>query len=168
MHSFCFDKVAVTVQDVYFLDPVQRSDNEGPERGVRIELRLVERFPHQGSVYAAQSFLVGTALWRADFLESVAAGPGSADRMHFHPLMADSEPGQRVFDREIPADPTRWLREQLSSLGELLADKVDDPDDFAADATALRDEAPRIADAVATTLERVRAGELALEPSAGG
>lgn len=168
MSAICFDAVAVTVEDVYFLDPVQKPGNEGPERGVRVELRLLERFPHQGSVYAAQPFLVGAAIWRADFLESVAAGPGSADRMHFHPQMTDSEPGSRVFDRAIPADPVGWLGEQLGDLGGLLLGKVENPADFAADAAALRQEVPHIAATVETVLERVRAGELAHEPVAGG
>ena len=127
MSAICFDAVAVTVEDIYFLDPVQKPGNEGPERGVRVELRLLERFPHQGSVYAAQPFTIGTAIWRADFLESVAAGPGSADRMHFHPQMADSEPGGRVFDRAIPADPVGWLSDQLGDLSGLLDGKVERP-----------------------------------------
>lgn len=167
MSSFCFDRLAVTAEDLYFLDPEQKPGNEGPERGVRVELRLLERFPHRGSVYAAQPFLVGTAIWRADFLESVAAGPGSADRMHFHPLMADSEPGSRVFDRAIPADPIGWLRDRLSDLDDLLAGKVDDPGGYAADVAAIRDEAPHIAAAAASLLQRVRAGELAHAPAAG-
>jgi hypothetical protein len=168
MSAFCFDRVAVTVEAIYFVDPDPRPDNEGPERGVRVEVRRVDRFPHQGTVYAAQPFVLGTAIWRADFLESVAAGPGSADRMHYHPLMADSEPGSRVFDTAIPADPIGWLREQLSDLDALLAGKVDRPEDFEADAAALRDEVPQIAAAAATTLERVRAGELAQAPASAG
>jgi hypothetical protein len=168
MTSFCFDKTAVTVEDIYFLDPVQKVDNEGPERGVRVELRLIEHVPHAGSVYAAQPFLMGTVIWRADLLESVAAGPGSADRMHYHPHMTDSEPGNRVFDTAIPADPIGWLTQTLSGLEDLLVGKVEAPHEFAADAAVLRREAPHIGAAVATTLERVRAGELALEPVAGG
>lgn len=168
MSVFCFDSVAVTIEAIYFLDPDQRPDNEGPERGVRIEVRRVDRFPHQGSVYAAQPFVLGTAIWRADFLESVAAGPGSADRMHYHPLMADSEPGSRVFDTAIPADPIGWLSEQLGDLGALLTGKVDRPADFASDVAAVRNEVPQIAAAAATTLERVRAGELAQAPAAAG
>jgi hypothetical protein len=168
LSSFSFDKIAVTVEDIYFLDPVQKPGNEGPERGVRVELRLLERFPHQGSVYAAQPFLMGTVIWRADLLESVAAGPGSADRMHYHPHMTDSEPGNRVFDTAIPADPIGWLTRQLGSLDDLLAGKVDGVEQFAADAAALRSEAPHIGSAVSAMLERVRAGELAQEPVAGG
>jgi hypothetical protein len=168
LSSFSFDKIAVTIEDIYFLDPVQKPGNEGPERGVRVELRLLERFPHQGSVYAAQPIGMGTVIWRADLLESVAAGPGSADRMHYHPHMTDSEPGNRVFDTAIPADPIGWLTGQLSSLDDLLAGKVDGVEQFAADAAALRSEAPHIGSAVSTMLERVRAGELAQEPVAGG
>jgi hypothetical protein len=131
---------------------------------VRVELRLLERFPRHGSVYAAQPFRIGTAIWRADLLESVAAGPGSADRMHFHPLMTDSEPGRRVFDVAIPADPIGWLTEQLGGLEELLVGKVEQIEDFASDADALRSEASHIGAAVSRMLERVRAGELARQP----
>jgi hypothetical protein len=164
MQSFSFDKVAITVEDIYFLDPVQKADNEGPERGVRVEVRLLDRFPRHGSVYAAQPFGIGTAIWRADLLESVAAGPGSADRMHVHPLMTDSEPGRRVFDAAIPADPIGWLTDQLRGLEELLAGKVEQIEDFAGDADALRSEAAHIGATVSRTLERVRAGELARQP----
>jgi hypothetical protein len=167
LSSVSFDKIAVTIEDIYFLDPVQKPDNEGPERGVRVELRLLDRLPHQGSVYAAQPFGMGTVIWRADLLESVAAGPGSADRMHYHPHMTDSEPGDRVFDTAIPADPIGWLTGQLSSLDNLLAGKVDGVEAFAADAAALRSEAPHIGSTVSMMLERVRAGELAREPVAG-
>jgi hypothetical protein len=107
-------------------------------------------------------------MWRADLLESVAAGPGSADRMHFHPLMTDSEPGRRVFDAAIPADPIGWLTDQLRGLDELLVGKIEHIEEFAADADALRSEASHISGAASTMLERVRAGELAQEPVAGG
>jgi hypothetical protein len=73
-----------------------------------------------------------------------------------------------VFDAAIPADPIGWLTGQLSSLEDLVAGKVDGVEQFAADAAALRSEAPHIGAAVSTTLERVRAGELAREPVAGG
>jgi hypothetical protein len=88
--------------------------------------------------------------------------------MHYHPHMTDSEPGSRVFDTAIPADPIGWLTRQLGSLDDLLAGKVDGVEQFAADAAALRSEAPHIGSAVSAMLERVRAGELAQEPVAGG
>ena len=42
-------------------------------------------------------------------------GPGKADRMHWHPEMADGEPGDRSFEAGIPADPRGWLTSFLRS-----------------------------------------------------
>ena len=50
-----------------------------------------------GSVYASDVVTLDQALCRCDFLES---GPGKADRMHWHPEMADGEPGDRSFEAE--------------------------------------------------------------------
>jgi hypothetical protein len=45
----------------------------------------------------------------ADLFGSVAAGPGARDRMHYHPLMADDEPGDRQYEPAIKADPLGWM-----------------------------------------------------------
>jgi len=54
---------------------------------------------------------VRPALCRLDFLESA---PHAADRMHWHPDMADGEPGDRTFDQAMPPDPVGWLTRFLT------------------------------------------------------
>lgn len=161
LRVFCFTTLGITVEDLYLIDP--DPDRGGHERGVRVELRLLEPRPHRGSLNASQPVVVDRAVWRADFLESVAGGPGTKDRMHHHPGMADNEPGRRVFDPDLTADPMGWLKRRLTDVQPLLkAAGVDDPHDRAA--TAIRDAVPELVGTVATVLDGVRAGVLAQKP----
>src|SRR5512140_2121441 len=100
-----FEQLAVTMLRVDFLDPALAGEPEVRERGVRVEVRPA-RTQAEGSVYASDVTTLEQALCRLDFLESA---PGKADRMHWHPDMADGEPGARVFDRDVPDDPQGWL-----------------------------------------------------------
>jgi len=165
---FCFDRLAVTVRDLYFVDPDPAPGQEGPERGVRVELRLVEPQPWRGSVYASQRIVVDTSLLRVDLLESVERGPGSRDRVHHHPTMSGNEPGERVFDRTLTADPVGWLRERLGDPMALLAAAgVADLPGFEESAAELVAALPYVVEAVDSSLARVRAGELALTRTRG-
>jgi hypothetical protein len=165
---FCFDRLAVTVKDMYFVDPDPAPGQEGPERGVRVELRLLAPEPWRGSVYASQRIVVDTSLLRVDLLESVERGPGSRDRVHHHPVMSGDEPGQRVFDRALTADPLGWLRGRLADpLAALARAGIDDPDGYRESAAELAGSLDQVVDAVATSLRRVRAGELARTPTRG-
>ena len=166
LYAFGFERVGVVLGDLYFVDPRPLKGQEGPEQGVRLELRVFTRDPLKGSVYSAQPISVGQPIWRVDLLESVDGPPGSRDRMHYHPALHGWEPGPRVFDRELMADPVAWLGRQLSDLEKLLADAGagGDPAD-AADAGELRRAMPEIASAVSGLLARVRAGELATPPA---
>jgi hypothetical protein len=161
--AFGFGSLGVMIEDLYFIDPDPEPGQEGAERGVRVELRLLEPQRRRGSVYASQRVVIDQALWRADFFESVSGGPGSKDRMHHHPLMEGDEPGDRVFDPALTADPIGWLRDQLSGVTDILeAAKADwgEPD-----VAALRAAVPLMVGTVTTLLEQVRAGELALAPT---
>ena len=112
-----FDRLAVTMRRVDFLDPVLAGRPHARERGVRVEIKPVQVRP-RGSVYASDVVTLDQALCRCDFLES---GPGKADRMHWHPEMADGEPGSRTFDAAMPRDPEAWLTTFLrSGLGDYL------------------------------------------------
>ncbi|MDT3442090.1 MULTISPECIES: hypothetical protein [unclassified Pseudofrankia] len=165
---FCFDRLAVTVRDMYFVDPDPAPGQEGPERGVRVELRLVEPQPWRGSIYASQRIVVDTSLLRVDLLESVERGPGSRDRVHHHPTMTDNEPGARVFDRGLTTDPVAWLRQRLADPMALLAAAgVENPAEYEESADELVASLPDVVDAVAASLEKVRAGELALTRTRG-
>ncbi|WP_067827874.1 hypothetical protein [Actinomadura kijaniata] len=164
LRAFCFDTLGVTVEDLYLRDP--DPERGGDERGVRVELRLLEPQPWHGSPNAAQRVVLDRAVWRADFLESVAGGPGTKDRMHHHPGMSDSEPGGRVFDETLTRDPMGWLRAMLDDVTPLLeAAKVDGVERHRASAGALRDALHEVVGVVATTLGEVRAGTLATTPT---
>jgi hypothetical protein len=168
LYAFGFERVGVVVGDLYFVDPHPGKGQEGPEHGVRLELRVLRRGVLNGTVYSAQPIEVGEPIWRADLLESVHSDPGSFDRTHHHPRFTGWNPGRRVFVRELSSDPLRWLGEQLSDLDALLA-SAGFPADTAApgDAEDLRRAAPEIVDATRRLLDKVRAGELGNPPAEG-
>jgi hypothetical protein len=167
LYAWGFERIGVVVGDLYFLDPDPSPGQEGAERGVRLEVRLLERPPLTGSIYAAQPIVIDRPLWRADFLETVDGPPGSYDRTHHHPKFRAWEPGRRKYEAELTADPIAWLEAQLRDLPRLLAGAditSDEPGPL--DAAELAGAAPEIAAAVARLLERVRGGELARPPDA--
>jgi hypothetical protein len=163
LYLFGFERTGVAVGDLYHLDPDPGPGQEGAERGVRLEVRLLERGPLPGSINSAQPIAVGRPIWRADLLESVAGPPGSFDRAHYH-AMTGWEPGRRVFDPDLSAHPVEWVGARLASLEALLAEAgVTDPG-YAADAEALRGHIADIMDTMSRLLERVWRGELATPP----
>lgn len=167
LYAYAFERVGVVLGDIYFVDPEPDPGQEGAEHGVRLEVRLVERPEHEGSIYASRPVLFDRPVWRADLLESVGGVPGSFDRTHHHPAMDGWEPGGRRFDRDLSADPLVWLQARLSDLPTLLAEaglpsSAVDPDD----GQLLREAAPEIVATASRLLERVRAGELGTAPSA--
>jgi hypothetical protein len=165
LYAFGFERYGVVVSDLYHLDPNPGKGQEGPERGVRLELRVLEPGELKGSIYSAQPIAVDQPVWRVDLLESVAGPPGSFDRTHHHPAFRGWEPGRRVFVEELSADPVGWLGVRLSDLPGILEQAgVDKHDTDAADAEALRASAPEILDAVQRLLTKVHAGALAIAP----
>jgi hypothetical protein len=166
LYAWGFERVGVVASDLYFLDPNPSAGQEGAERGVRVEVRLLDRPPLTGSVYAAQPIVIDRPVWRADLLESVAGPPGSHDRTHHHPRFRGWEPGGRHYDPALSEDPIGWLAKQLANLPGLLAGaELQDNEIGSDDARALAAAAPDIAGAVAALLGRVRAGELAKAPT---
>jgi hypothetical protein len=165
LYAFGFERVGVLVSDMYIVIPEPEPGQEGAERGVRLEVRMLERGELKGSIYSAQPIEVGRPVWRADLLEAVDGPPGSLNRAHHHPAFRGWEPGRRVFDPGLTASPVQWVREQLSDLEGLL-ERAGVPADeaTAADAAALRECLPEIADAVGRLLDRVHRGELATAP----
>src|SRR6516165_4128518 len=166
LYAFGFDRVGVLVSDMYIVIPSPRPGQEGAERGVRLEVRLLERGPLPGSAYSARPIEVGRPVWRADLLESVDGPPGSFDRTHYHPQLQDWEPGRRVYDSDLSANPVEWVGARLAGLEALLAEAgvASDPAD-ARDAEALRGCLAEIMDTVSRLLDRVRRGELATPPA---
>lgn len=160
LQALCFGTMAVTIEDLYFIDPDPMPGQEDPERGVRVELRLMEPQEWRGSIYAAQRSVLDQALWRVDFFESITRGPGSKDRMHHHPAMIGNEPGDRVFERALTDDPFGWLEKRLVDLPGACRGE-----EHQAAVNELLANVPQIVEAVRMMLERVRVGELALAPS---
>lgn len=161
LYAFGFERLGVLVGDLYFVNPRPLEGQEGPERGVRVELRMLERRPLQGGIYSAQPIAVERPLWRVDLLESVASPPGSLDRAHHHPRFDGWEPGPRHFAPELSAAPLEWLAAQLADPEAVLARAgVEAGEVGAGDLAALGDAAPEILGAVRRLLARVQAGEL--------
>jgi hypothetical protein len=167
LQAFAFERVGVVVGDLYFLDPQPAKGQEGPEHGVRLELRVFDRGDLRGSIYSATPIEVGRPIWRVDLLESVDGKPGSYDRTHHHSsLSADTwDPGPRKFLRELSADPLGWLGEQLADLPGILQ-RAGVPEDIAhpSDEASLREMAPVIVSTAKMMLDKVRAGELGAAP----
>ena len=106
LYMFGFQHIGVVVSDLYFVDPEPDEGQEGAERGVRLEVRLLEAGSVDGSIYAARPISVARPVWRADLLETADGPPGSLDRTHHHPAFRGWEPGSR---RSTPPCPlSRW------------------------------------------------------------
>jgi hypothetical protein len=167
LYAFGFDRIGILLSDLYFIDPdPAEGQGEGAERGVRLELRVLDREPLKGSIYSAQPISAGQPIWRVDLLESVEGTPGSLDRVHHHPAFTGWEPGHRVYDRELSQDPIRWLAAKLSDLPGVLKDAgvsvdIAGPDD----AEAVRRAAPEILEATEELLGKVRRGQAGLAPA---
>jgi hypothetical protein len=161
LYAFGFDRVGVVAGDLYFVDPDPGPGQEGPEQGVRLELRILVRHDLRGSIYSAQPIAVDRPIWRADLLESVDK-TGSLDRAHHHPRFSGWEPGPRCFVEELSADPVAWVGKRLSDLEGVLGEAGVARDEVGkADAENLRLAVPEVLDAVRRLLDRVRSHDLA-------
>jgi hypothetical protein len=164
--AFGFETLGVVVGDMFFVDPTPLEGQETPERGVRLELRVVDRAEPQGSIYAGIPIAFNRPVWRVDLFGSTASPPGTLDRAHHHPRFNGWEPGRRNFVPELSADPVSWLAGQLADPAAVLARSGVDADEVAAaDLTGLAAAAPDIVAAVKRMLDGVRDGELAPAPA---
>jgi hypothetical protein len=165
LQLFGFDRIGVVVGDIYSIDPAPAKGQGGPERGVRLEVRMLEPGALTGSIYSARPISIAEPIWRADLLESADGTPGSLDRAHHHPKMRDWEPGKRVFDRELSSDPVGFVGSMLSDLEGLLDRAGIEVDAaLAADARSLRGAVPEVQRAVFSMLDQVKAGQLGTAP----
>jgi len=166
LYAFGFERIGVLASDLYFVDPAPGHGQEGAERGVRIEVRMLSQGELKGSIYSARPIEVGAPIWRADLLETADGPPGSLNRAHHHPAFNGWNPTKRVFDPSLSSDPVQWVAEQLSDLDTLLI-RAGVPADqsLAADAEGLRGCVPEIMAAVRSLLDQVRAGTLAQAPN---
>jgi hypothetical protein len=171
LQAFVFEKVGVVVGDLYFLDPDPGPGQEGPEHGVRLELRVFDRGALKGTIYSATPIAAGRPIWRVDLLESVDGKPGSFNRTHHHTRFNPDtwDPGHRVYERGLSADPLGWLAGQLSDLPAIL-DRAGVPRDAAdpSDTASLDDFKDTIVGVTGMLLDKVRAGELGVAPADDG
>ncbi len=167
LQAFVFERVGVVVGDLYFLDPRPMKGQEGPEHGVRLELRVFDRGDLKGSIYSAVPIEAARPIWRVDLLESVDGKPGSYDRTHHHPAFYEQtwDPRPREFLRGLSSDPLGWLGGQLADLPAILR-RAGVPEDTAhpCDEASLREMAPVIVTTAKMMLDKVRAGELGQAP----
>ena len=164
--AFGFETLGVVVGDIYFVDPAPLAGQETPERGVRLELRLVDRPEPQGSIYAGIPVAFTRPVWRVDLFGSTESPPGTLDRAHHHPRFNGWEPGRRNFVPELSADPVAWLAGELADPAAVLARAGGDADEVTtADLTGLAAATPEIVAAVKRMLDGVRDGELAPAPA---
>jgi hypothetical protein len=153
LQAFVFESVAVLVGPWH--EPV-----DPPERGTRVELRLLDPEPRRGSWSAAQRVVIDQPVFRADLFDIVGEPAGNLASAHFHDSFEGVEPNDRLWPDGIKRDPTGWLADELGDLGRLLARSgvvVEDRAGVERDAIALGDAVPAIVAAVNATWDAVRA-----------
>jgi hypothetical protein len=111
--AFGFEAMGVVVGDMFFVDPTPNEGQETPERGVRLELRLVDRAEPQGSIYAGVPIAFTRPVWRVDLFGSTESPPGTLDRAHHHPGSTGGSPGAGTLSpscqpTRCPGWPVSW------------------------------------------------------------
>ena len=147
-----FEKVAVLVRT--WQEPMNP-----PERGARVEVRLLADEPWRGTRSAAQRVVIDQPVFRADLFDQVDGPPGNLRSAHFHPRFHGVEPCDRHWHDDVRVDPTGWLAAQLGDLRRLLDESGVDVTDATwidGDAASLRDVVPTIEDAVERAWDAVR------------
>ena len=119
LHMFGFSRHAIIVRHWFEINLGDAS----MEHGARVELRELKPQPHRGSESAAQMITADRPLWRADLFDKLSDPPGSFAAAHYHPRFTGNEPWSRAWDPELTADPWRWLRRQVESLGAASGDE---------------------------------------------
>jgi hypothetical protein len=150
--AFVFEKVAVLVRT--WQEPMTP-----PERGARVEVRLLADEPQRGSRSAAQRLVIDQPVFRADLFDQVDGPPGNLRSAHFHPRFDGVEPCERTWSDEVRADPSGWLAAQLGDLRRLLEESGVDVADAAwldRDAAGVRAATPEIVAAVERSWDAVR------------
>lgn len=154
--AFVFEGIAVLVGPWHEpMDP--------PERGARIEVRLLESQPHRGTRFAAQRLVIDEPLFRADLFDQTDKAPGNLASAHFHTHFDGAEPCDRVWSEELSADPIKWLAQELDDLNGLIKRagvEIADAPWVDSDGDALRRTIPAILSAVQATWDEVRAEPL--------
>jgi hypothetical protein len=152
LQAFVFETVAVLVFP--WSEP-----GDPPERGTRVEVRLLDDEPHRGSYAAAQRFVIDGPVFRADLFDQTTHPAGNLRAAHFHDHFDGIEPTDRLWPDGIRSNPTGWLAGELADLANVLARGGAtglDADAVARDAVGVRDAIPAIVDAAEATWASVR------------
>ena len=78
--AFVFENIAVLVFP--WNEPM-----DPPERGARLEVRLLEQRARRWTRYAAERMVVDVPVFRADLFDVVGEPVGNLRSVHFHPLL---------------------------------------------------------------------------------
>jgi hypothetical protein len=156
MHAFVFETIAVLVFP-------WREPMDPPERGARVEVRLLAGEPRRGSPAAAQRVVIDQPVFRADLFDQAGHPAGNLRSAHFHPMFHGVEPCDRHWPDEIKQNPTGWLAAELGDLHRVLeragVDTGESLSDADADAVAVREAVPDVVAAVEATWATVRQEE---------
>ena len=156
---FVFEQVAVIVGPWWEpMDP--------PERGARVEVRLMVDEGWRGTPSAAQRIVVDDPVWRADLFDQANAPAGNLRSAHFHSRFNGVEPAPREWPEPLSRDPRAWLRHELGDLVALWrrSGVVVDDEALGRDADAVRAALDDIVAVVDRTWAAVRGG---LQPPPG-
>lgn len=168
LHAFALDRLGLVVSDIYFVDPRPDEGQEGAERGVRLELRVLDAERTSASHYASRPVTFGRPAWRVDLLGAASSPPGTLDRAHHHPVFDGWEPSDRHFEPDLTADPVGWLDRELGDLATVLVRAGLPPAEYEADIRAMASAVPAVLVRVGELLSGVAAGTLAVAPDDGG
>ena len=150
---FVFEKVAVIVGPWH--EPA-----EPPERGARVEVRLLADEPERGSQFAAERVVIDTPVFRADLFDQVErAARQSAQRALPPALRRDRALRSLIGRRRSSRIPPVGSPTELGDLPGLLERggvNGADPASIARDAAALRAAIPAVTAAVETVWQTVR------------
>lgn len=151
-HALIFEGVAVLVAP-------WRAPSRPPERGARIELRILDAQPHRGSPVASQRLVLDEPRLRVDLFDQADRPPGNLLAAHNHPAFEGVEPCEREWVEQLQTDPHGWLADTFGDLPRLLEQSGGIPADakwVEADTEAVRAAIPFILAAVDDALETVR------------
>jgi hypothetical protein len=119
LHLFGFSRHGIIVRHWFEINLSDAS----MEHGARVEVRELQPYSHRGSESAAQLITADRPLWRADLFDRLSDPPGTFAAAHYHRRFTSIEPDRRTWDPELTADPWRWLREQLETVGAASGDE---------------------------------------------
>jgi len=112
-HILALSRSAVVIRHWFEID----LEDASMEHGARVELRELPVQPRRGSESAAQVITADRPLWRADLFDRLTDQPGTFGVAHYHPEFDGNEPCDRVWSKELTADPWPWLHDQVASAG---------------------------------------------------